>query len=121
MLEKNVFGEQLRELRKKAGLKQVELAELSSIDPNLVSRYERGESMPTLETAKKLALSLGVNIDYLFSGPVKQEFEVKILMGVKSLSNVAGIEISNNAFFFGIDDSEPQIHLENAREKPQVL
>ena len=67
--------------------------------------------MPTLETAKKLALSLGVNIDYLFSGPVKQEFEVKILMGVKSLSNVAGIEISNNAFFFGIDDSEPQIHL----------
>ena len=111
MLKESAFSKRLKDLRKKAGLKQVELADLSGIDPNLVSRYERGESMPTLETAQKLALSLGISIDYLLSEPDKQEFEVKILMGVKSLSNVAGIEISNNAFFFGINDSEPQIHL----------
>ena len=111
MLDKNAFSKQLRELRKRAGLKQVELAEASGIDPNLVSRYERGESMTTLETAQKLALSLGISIDYLLSEPDKQEFEVKILMGVKTLPNVAGIEITDNSFFYGVDDEKPQIHI----------
>ena len=111
MLDKNAFSKQLRELRKRAGLKQVELAEASGIDPNLVSRYERGENMPTLETAKKIASSLGINIDYLLNGPAKQEFEVKILMGVKTLPNVAGIEITDNSLFYGVDDEKPQIHI----------
>ena len=79
MLKESAFSKRLKELRKKAGLKQFELADLSGIDPNLVSRYERGESMPTLETAQKLALSLGVNIDHLLNEPAKQEFEVKML------------------------------------------
>lgn len=111
MLKESAFSKRLKELRKKAGLKQFELADLSGIDPNLVSRYERGESMPTLETAQKLALSLGVNIDHLLNEPAKQEFEVKILMGVKTLSNVAGIEITDNSFIYGVDDEKPQIHI----------
>ena len=105
------FSERLRDLRKKAGLKQVELAELSGIDPNLISRYERGESTPTLETAKKIATSLGINMDVLLNGTVKQEFEVKILMGVKSLANVAGLEIKDDSFFYGVDDEKPEIHI----------
>ena len=111
MLKESAFSKRLKDLRKKAGLKQVELADLSGIDPNLVSRYERGESMPTLETAQKLALSLGISIDYLLSEPDKQEFEVKILMGVKTLPNVAGIEITDNSFIYGVDDEKPQIHI----------
>ena len=46
MLKESTFSKRLKDLRKKAGLKQVELADLSGIDPNLVSRYERGESIP---------------------------------------------------------------------------
>lgn len=109
MTEKNVFSQRLRDFRKRAGLKQVQLAELSGIDPNLVSRYERGESVPTLETAQKIAFSLGINIDELLNGPAKQEFDVKILMGVKSLTGLAGVEVASNTFFYGVEDDEPQI------------
>ena len=41
----------------------------------------------------------------------KQEFEVKIVMGVKSLTGLAGVEVASNSFIYGVDDSEPQIVL----------
>lgn len=31
------------------------------------------------------------------------------MMGVKSLTGLAGVEIANNSFFYGVDDNEPQI------------
>ena len=105
------FAQRLRELIRNANLKQITLAEMSGIDPNLISRYVRGESFPTLETAKKIALSLGVSIDELLNGTPKQEFEVKILMGVKSLTGLAGVEVLDNTFFYGVEDGKPQIHL----------
>ena len=40
---------------------------------------------------------------------VKQEFEVKILMGVKSLTGLAGVEVASNSFIYGVQDDEPQI------------
>ncbi len=105
------FASRLRELRKNAKLKQTTLAEMSGIDPNLISRYERGESFPTLETAQKIALSLGVSIDTLLNGTPKQEFEVKIIMGVKNLPSLAGVEVLDNTFFYGVQDDKPQIYL----------
>ena len=35
--------------------------------------------------------------------------EVKIVMGVKSLANLAGVTLTDNSFFYGVDDNEPQI------------
>ena len=101
----------LRSVRKKLGLSLIGLEQITGIDASSLSRYERGEVVPSTEMAQKIAKSLNISVDELINGSVKQEFEVKIFMGVKNLPNVAGIEISNNAFFFGIDDSEPQIHL----------
>ena len=101
----------LRSVRKKLGLSLIGLEQITGIDASSLSRYERGEVVPSTEMAQKIAKALNISVDELINGSVKQEFEVKIFMGVKNLPNVAGIEISNNAFFFGIDDSEPQIHL----------
>lgn len=47
----------------------------------------------------------------LLNGPAKQEFEVKIVMGVKNLTGLAGVEIANNSFIYGVQDDEPQIVL----------
>ncbi|MBQ9420081.1 MAG: helix-turn-helix transcriptional regulator [Synergistaceae bacterium] len=101
----------LKIIRTRLGISQSDLEKMTGIDANTFSRYERGVVIPSVETAQKIATALNVSVDELLNGPVRQEFEVKILMGVKNLSNMAGIEISNNAFFFGIDDNEPQIHL----------
>ena len=111
MLEKKEFGQNLFKMRKEKGLNQEELARLIGVHVNTVSQWENGVYIPKIGKIERIAEVLNTTASDLLNGPVKQEFEVKILMGVKSLSNVAGIEISNNAFFFGIDDSEPQIHL----------
>jgi len=64
-----LFAKRLKELRKERGLSQGELAELSGLNLNDVSRYERGAVSPTLENFVKIAESLQVSADaLLFDG-----------------------------------------------------
>ena len=99
----------LRWIREHRGLTLQQIEELTGIDLNTISRYERGVLSPTTKTARKIAQALGVTVDELLNGPTKQEFEVKIVMGVKSLTNLAGVTLTDNSFFYGVDDNEPQI------------
>ena len=41
----------------------------------------------------------------------RQEFEVKIVMGVKNLTGIAGVEVADNSLLYGVQDDKPQIHL----------
>jgi transcriptional regulator with XRE-family HTH domain len=59
------FAERLQELRKKNKFSQEELAKQVDIHVNVLGRYERGDSNPSIETATKLADSLNVSLDYL--------------------------------------------------------
>ena len=111
MLGKLEFGKYLFRLRKNLGLSQEELAERVGVHLNTISQWENGIYAPKTEKIKKLAKALNVTELELLNGSVKQEFEVKILMGVKTLPNVAGIEITDNSFFYGVDDEKPQIHI----------
>lgn len=101
----------LRSIREQRGLTLQQVEEITGIDANTISRYERGNLSPNMTTAQKIAQSLDVTIDNLIDGPTKQEFEVKIVMGVKSLSNVAGLEVKENTCTYGIDDTKPLIHM----------
>ena len=99
----------LREIRERRGLTLQQMEDITGIALNTISRYERGVISPNAETALKIAQSLGVTVDELLNGSTKQEFEVKIVMGVKSLTNLAGVTLTDNSFFYGVDDNEPQI------------
>jgi transcriptional regulator with XRE-family HTH domain len=46
MLVKTEFSERLKELRKRKGISQGELAELIEVHFTQISRYERGETKP---------------------------------------------------------------------------
>ena len=70
----------LYELRRKIGITQTQLGNLTGIDSNMISRYERGTAIPSLDTIKKLALGLGVTVDELLNGPAKQDWELKLLV-----------------------------------------
>lgn len=56
------FREQLRRLRKKQGLKVVELAKKSGVSPSYLSMLENGllKNDPTEETIRKIEQGLGV-------------------------------------------------------------
>ncbi len=58
-------GEQLQESRKDSGLTQVELGEKLGIGPQMVSRYERGDNLPTTQALITMSELFNVNIDFL--------------------------------------------------------
>ncbi|HDP55566.1 MAG TPA: XRE family transcriptional regulator [Bacteroidetes bacterium] len=68
MLNKMDFAERLKELRKRKGISQSELAELIEVHFTQVSRYERGETKPNAEAMTKLAKALDTTVDYLMNG-----------------------------------------------------
>ena len=64
---RKVFGERLRELRKREGFSQEELSSKAGLDRTYVGKIERGEKSPSLETIERLANSLDLDMRDLFN------------------------------------------------------
>lgn len=65
MVEPESFAVRLKAARDKHGHSQAELADLSGIDRQLISKYERGVKLPGVEGLAKLSKALKVSADYL--------------------------------------------------------
>ena len=61
------FGQKLRDLRKKRGITQEQLAEAALISVDFLSLIERGINAPSFETLEKLACALDVPVKELFN------------------------------------------------------
>lgn len=61
------FGLRLRQVREKAGLSQEQLALRADLNRTYIGGLERAERNPTIQTASKLALALGVDLGELLS------------------------------------------------------
>ena len=59
------FDERLVTLRKERGLTQHALAEMVEMHISQIRRYEGGQSQPTLDAIRKLAIALSVSADML--------------------------------------------------------
>lgn len=59
------FKETFTDLRKKAGLSQHEIADKLFVTRQAVSRWERGETVPGIETLKAISGLFGVSINTL--------------------------------------------------------
>jgi len=62
------FGDRLRRARKMRGLKQAELARVTSADQATICRYETVGGAPTVERLKEFAEALGVSFAWLAIG-----------------------------------------------------
>ena len=63
---KELLGKRIKELRKEKGLTQEQLAETVGIEPNNLSRIEKGRNYPTPENLLKIANALNVSVDKLY-------------------------------------------------------
>lgn len=63
---KEVVAQNIVNLRKQKKLTQVELAEQISYSDKAISRWEKGESLPDLETIYKLSLFFDVPVSFFF-------------------------------------------------------
>jgi transcriptional regulator with XRE-family HTH domain len=59
------FGTKLTEARKLKKLSQEELGKILNIDKRIISRYETGKTVPSIEVATKIANALNISLDYL--------------------------------------------------------
>ncbi len=59
--------------RNKAGLSQMELAERLGVSRQAVSRWESGDTTPTMDKLKTLAKIYGVSLDWLCSDAADRE------------------------------------------------
>ncbi|MBN1155137.1 helix-turn-helix transcriptional regulator [candidate division KSB1 bacterium] len=65
---KKEIGRRLREVREQNGLSQTDFGKRLGIKYQHVSKYERGESVPTWENLIKLIEQFDVNINWLLKG-----------------------------------------------------
>jgi transcriptional regulator with XRE-family HTH domain len=65
---KNIqIGEQIRHYRTKLGISQEALALMADLNPAYIGQIERGIKSPTVNTVKKIANALGINLHTLFT------------------------------------------------------
>ena len=62
---KKIIGNNISALRKQAELTQTELGSMLSFSDKAVSKWERGESVPDVETLVKISSIFGVDLNYL--------------------------------------------------------
>ena len=61
----NKFGNNVLLIRKEKGLSRDELADLVDTSAPVIGRYERGDMIPSVETATKIADVLETSLDFL--------------------------------------------------------
>ena len=81
------FGQNLRRVRRRAGISQEELGFRSGLHRTEVGLLERGERIPRIDTLLKLATGLGVGVDSpLLEGIVWEAGTTTTTPGAFSLS-----------------------------------
>jgi transcriptional regulator with XRE-family HTH domain len=68
LMDARELGARLMQYRKRRRLSITELAAQSFVDYMQISRYEKGQTVPSLATAIELARVLQVSLDELFAG-----------------------------------------------------
>jgi len=76
MTLKQIFIKNIKELRTKEGLSQMQLAEYCGISPGYIAEIEIGKKFPSIGVIEKLAAVLKIEPYMLFKGKIKNSHEV---------------------------------------------
>lgn len=79
------IGNIVSQLRDKNNLSQSDLAEKSKVSRVMIGKYERGEAIPSIDAAKKIADALGVSLDFLVGESKSLSFDKRTLQRIQEL------------------------------------
>lgn len=97
------LGEKITKLKKLKNLSQVALAEATGISRDAISKYERGDSVPSVDYAKRIADALGVSLDYLVSDNDKED--VLDNDAVKRIKEIQNLPLSEKDKIYSVIDA----------------
>jgi transcriptional regulator with XRE-family HTH domain len=98
------IGDKILALRKKHGWSQQNLAKKIGTSGPIVGRYERGEMMPSVEVAKKLADAFGVTLDFL-ADDTGRAIEIKDKAMLQRLAEIEALEQEDKKTIVHVIDS----------------
>lgn len=123
----DTLGKRIAALRREKQLKQDELAELLSVSPQAVSKWENDQSCPDISLLPELARILGVTVDELLSGKTAE-----IQPAVRMLPEESRKDIKDMMLRIVVESSDGdkvrvnlpmglvQVGIETGMEMPQI-
>ena len=82
-------GKIIARLRDDKKLSQTDLADKSGVSRVMIGKYERGDAVPPIDTAKKIADALDVSLDFLTGEGIHSKLDKKT---VKRLQEIELLE-----------------------------
>ncbi len=99
------LGEKIRELRRRRGVTQEELADALGISPQAVSRWETSGAYPDMEMIPPVANFFGITIDELFGYDCERERKIDEIIARADALGVMGLSQSDARLESAIDES----------------
>jgi transcriptional regulator with XRE-family HTH domain len=93
------FGERLAYARKQKKIRQADLGKIVGTSGDIIGKYERGENMPSIEVAAKIADALEVTLDYLVKDGVYETIDSTTLKRLKDIEKLPA-DLKEKVFFF---------------------
>ncbi|MFA6925255.1 MAG: helix-turn-helix transcriptional regulator [Bacteroidales bacterium] len=92
----------ISDLRDAKNWNQSDLADKSGVSRVMIGKYERGEAVPSIEAAKKIADALDVTLDYLTGEGDNSKFDKKT---VRRLQDIQLLEENKRSVLFDLIDT----------------
>jgi transcriptional regulator with XRE-family HTH domain len=92
----------ISDTREAKGWNQSELADKSGVSRVMIGKYERGEAVPSIDAAKKIADALEVTLDYLVGEGINAKLDKKT---VKRLNEIELLEDNKRNVLFDLIDT----------------
>ena len=89
----------ISDLRNTKGWTQTDLANQSNVSRVMIGKYERGEAIPSIEAAKKIADAFEVSLDYLVGEGQNAQFDKQTLNRLQQIENLDS-DIKEKMWFF---------------------
>lgn len=83
-------------------MSHTDLATKSGVSREMIGKYERGEAVPSIEAAKKIADAFEVSLDYLIGEGVNSKFDKKT---VKRLQDIEKLDLADKEHVFAMLDA----------------
>jgi len=104
------IGQRISLLRKQKNWSQVELSKKINASREIISRYERNESQPSIEMIVKIANAFNVTVDYLIGQSENSAFDKET---VSRINDIQKMDSSTKNMLFNIIDT----YIQNAKMK----
>lgn len=78
-------GKRIALLRDRSNWSQTDLANKSNVSRVMIGKYERGEAVPSIDAAKRIADTFEVSLDYLVGEGINAEFDKKTVQRLQEI------------------------------------